>query len=262
MTASAPVFEILPSIDVRGGKVVDLYQGDFNRETVYEDTAEQVARQFAQAGTRWIHVVDLDGSRDGTGQNRSLVERIAAVAREAGIRLELGGGIRSLETIEAALGLGVTRVVIGTAAVEQPQLVTDAVRRFGAEAIVVGIDSRDGIVATRGWTEGSGIRATDMARQMAERGAVRFVCTDITRDSTLTEPNFASLEEIAGASRASVIASGGVTTVEQVRRLKGLGLEGAIIGSALYAGKLRLEDALATAAEQPNDNRHNVPKRT
>ncbi len=247
MTSASPAFEILPSIDVRGGMVVDLYQGDFNRETVYDDTAEQMAQQFAQAGSRWIHVVDLDGSRDGTGQNRVLVERIAAVARDAGIWLELGGGIRSLETIDAALRLGVTRVVIGTAAVEQPELVSQAVQRFGAEAIVVGIDSRDGVVATRGWTEGSGVRATELAEQMAERGVVRFVCTDITRDSTLTEPNFASLEELAKASSAAVIASGGVTTLEQVRRLKQLRLEGAIIGSALYAGKLRLEDALAAA---------------
>jgi phosphoribosylformimino-5-aminoimidazole carboxamide ribotide isomerase len=242
-------FEILPSIDVRGGKVVDLYQGDFNRETVYDDPAEEVARRFAAAGARWIHVVDLDGSRDGAGQNRPLVERIAAIARGAGVRLELGGGIRSLETIDATLALGVARVVIGTAAVEQPQLVAEAVRRFGQEAIVVGIDSRDGMVATRGWTAGTAVRATELARQMAGLGVIRFVCTDITRDSTLTEPNFASLEELARASSAAVIASGGVTTVEQVRRLKTLGLEGAIIGSALYAGKLRLEDALAAAAE-------------
>ena len=243
-------FEILPSIDVRGGKVVDLYQGDFAQETVYNDAAETVARRFVDAGCRWIHMVDLDGSRDGTGRNKGIIRRVSEVAKRSGVRLELGGGIRSLDAVAAALELGVDRAVIGTAAVEQPEMVGEAVVRFGADAIVVGIDSRDGLVATRGWTAGSTVRAAALARQMVDRGVVRFVCTDITRDSTLTEPNFASLEEIALAvadSGARVIASGGVTTVEQVRRLKDAGLEGAIIGSALYVGKMRLEDALAAA---------------
>jgi len=243
-------FDILPSIDVRGGKVVDLYQGDFAQETVYEDTAETVAHRFVDAGCRWIHMVDLDGSRDGTGRNKDIIRRVAEVARRSGVRLELGGGIRSLEAVAAALEVGMDRAVIGTAAVEQPEMVGEAVARFGAPAIVIGIDSRNGLVATRGWTEGSTVRAAELARQMVARGVVRFVCTDITRDSTLTEPNFESLEEIASAvanSGAHVIASGGVTTIAQVSRLKDAGLEGAIIGSALYVGKLRLEDALAAA---------------
>jgi phosphoribosylformimino-5-aminoimidazole carboxamide ribotide isomerase len=242
-------FQILPSIDVRGGKVVDLYQGDFSKETVYEDTAEAVAQSFVRAGAAWIHMVDLDGSRDGTRQNDPAIRRVAEIAGAAGLRLELGGGIRSLESIETALALGIHRVVIGTAAVERPGLVDEAVAHFGAEAIVVGIDSRNGMVATRGWTADSSLKATDMARQMVERGAVRFVCTDITRDSTLTAPNFEALEEISLAveGKAHVIASGGVTTIEQVTRLRELGLEGAIIGSALYAGKLKLEDALEAA---------------
>ena len=242
-------FIILPSIDVRGGKVVDLYQGDFSKETVYEDTAEAVARRFVDGGAEWIHMVDLDGSRDGTRQNDAPIQRVAEVAAPAGVRLELGGGIRSLETIESALALGIHRVVIGTAAVERPDLVNEAVQRFGAETIVVGIDSRNGMVATRGWTADSTLPAAEMARQMVERGAVRFVCTDITRDSTLTAPNFEALEEIARSvgGGARVIASGGVTTVEQVRRLRDLEMEGAIIGSALYAGKLSLEEALEAA---------------
>lgn len=240
-------FTILPSIDLRGGQVVDLYQGDFAKETVYEDAAEAWATRFLKAGAAWIHVVDLDGSRDGTGQNRAIVEAIARAAHACGARLELGGGIRSLDAIEAAREAGADRVVIGTAAVENPQLVEDAVKRSGAEAIVVGIDSRDGIVTTRGWTEGSRVRTTELARKMEERGCIRFVCTDVTRDSTLTAPNFESLQEIAASTSGKVIASGGVTTWDQITRLRSLGLEGAIVGSALYAGRLTLEHALAAA---------------
>ena len=240
-------FVILPSIDLRGGRVVDLYQGDFAKETVYEEAAEAWARRFVEAGASWVHVVDLDGSRDGTGRNRALVEAIARVVRAAGVQLELGGGMRSLEHIRAGRDAGADRIVLGTAAVEAPQLVEAAVKEFGAEAIVVGIDSRDGIVTTRGWTEGSGKRTVDLAREMEQRGCVRFVCTDVARDSTLTAPNFDSLREIAAATTGHVIASGGVTTAEQIRQLCALGLEGAIVGSALYAGRLTLEEALAAA---------------
>lgn len=243
-------FEILPSIDLRAGNVVDLYQGDFNRETVFSGGAEVWARRFLDAGARWIHVVDLDGSRGGAGANRALVDAVVRVARAAGARVELGGGIRSLETIDDALGRGVERVVIGTAAVEDPGLVSQAVTRFGAERVVVGVDSRNGYVTTRGWTERSQARATELVREMAARGVIRFVCTDVARDSTLTEPNFESLAEIAAATEARVIASGGVTTVDQIRRLRDLGLEGAIVGSAVYAGKLRLEDALVAAQRE------------
>jgi phosphoribosylformimino-5-aminoimidazole carboxamide ribotide isomerase len=245
-------FDILPSIDVRGGKVVDLYQGDFNRETVYDDPAEAVARRFVDAGANWIHIVDLDGSRDGSGANREIVRQIVRLAAPTGVRLELGGGIRSLDAITQALDDGLARVIIGTAAVEEPDLVSRAVERFGSEAVIVGIDSRGGMVATRGWTQASRTPATALAEQMVERGVMRFICTDITRDSTLTEPNFDALAGVASAvapANASVIASGGVTTVEHVRRLVSLGLEGAIIGSALYAGRLRLEDALAAAKD-------------
>ncbi|HET7772012.1 MAG TPA: 1-(5-phosphoribosyl)-5-[(5-phosphoribosylamino)methylideneamino]imidazole-4-carboxamide isomerase [Chloroflexota bacterium] len=240
-------FVILPSIDVRAGRVVDLYQGDFAKETVFDESAEAWARRFVEAGAAWIHVVDLDGSRDGTGRNRALVAAIGRVAHAAGAQLELGGGIRSLDAIEAARETGADRVVIGTAAVENPQLVEEAVTRFGAETIAVGIDSREGIVTTRGWTEGSGKRTTELAREMEQRGCIRLICTDVTRDSTLTAPNFESLREIASATKSRVIASGGVTTVEQIRQLREGGLEGAIVGSALYAGRLTLEEALAAA---------------
>jgi phosphoribosylformimino-5-aminoimidazole carboxamide ribotide isomerase len=240
-------FDVLPSIDLRAGRVVDLYQGDYAQETVYETTPEAVAADFVRDGGRCIHIVDLDGARSGSPANRDAVRRIAATATAAGVRLELGGGMRSLEAARAALDLGVTRVIFGTAAVERPQLVAEAVRALGPQAVVVGMDARQGMVATRGWTEASSVSAITLAQQLSRLGVERFIYTDIARDSTLTEPNFAELEAMQQAVPARIIASGGVTSAEQVTRLVGLGLEGAIIGSALYAGKITLAQALAAA---------------
>ena len=240
-------FVVLPSIDVRQGRVVDLYRGDFAQETVYDAAAESVAGSFVLEGARWIHVVDLDGSHAGSPANRALIRRIVEVTRRSGVNVELGGGIRSLETARAALDIGVARVVIGTAAVERPELVAEAVQAFGPEAVVVGIDARKGVVATHGWTRDAGVQATDLARRMVELGAVRFVYTDIDRDSTLTGPNFDETEALARSTGAAVLASGGVTTTDQIARLARMGFEGAIVGSALYAGKITVKEALAAA---------------
>jgi phosphoribosylformimino-5-aminoimidazole carboxamide ribotide isomerase len=243
-----PPFEILPAIDIRAGRVVDLFQGDYSRETVYDDAAEAVVERFIGDGARWIHVVDLDGSRGGSPANRDLVRDLARMAGAAGVRVQLGGGIRSLEAAHAALESGVSRVIFGTAAVERPDVVAQAVRRFGPAAVAVGIDARRGLVATRGWTETAPVPAVDLARRMVDCGVVWLIYTDVERDSTLTEPNFAELERLRRSTRAAVIASGGVTTVEQVHRLAALDLAGAIIGSAIYAGRLTLRQALAAAA--------------
>jgi phosphoribosylformimino-5-aminoimidazole carboxamide ribotide isomerase len=240
-------FVVLPSIVIRQGRVVDLFQGDYAQETVYEEAAESVANRFLQEGARWIHVVDLDGSQAGSPANRALVRRVVDVARAAGAQVELGGGIRSLETARAALESGVTRVIIGTAAVERPELVQEAVQELGTEAVVVGLDARKGVVSTRGWTQDAAVRATDLAQRMVGMGVVRFVYTDIDRDSTLTGPNFDETDALARSTGAAVIASGGVTTAEQIARLARMGLEGAIVGSALYAGKITVKDALAAA---------------
>jgi phosphoribosylformimino-5-aminoimidazole carboxamide ribotide isomerase len=248
VSAASGPFDVLPSIDLRGGRVVDLYQGDYARETVYDLAPEAIAERFVGDGARWIHVVDLDGSRDGAPANQAAVARIAAVAARAGARLQLGGGIRTLEAARAARDAGADRVVIGTAAVERPELVGEAVAALGPEAVVVSVDARGGNVATRGWTRDSPLRAVDLARQMVAAGAGRFIYTDITRDSTLTAPNFAELGSLARAVSARIIAAGGVTTAAQVARLAGLPLEGAIIGSALYAGTITLAAALAEAA--------------
>ncbi len=242
-------FVILPSIDLRAGKVVDLYQGDYARETVYDDPAEAVARRFLEDGARWLHVVDLDGARDGAPANVVLVRRLADIAMAAGARLQLGGGIRSAAVARAAIDAGAHRVIFGTAAVEYPEEVRAAVGDLGPEAVVVGIDGRDGMVATRGWSTSSGRTTRDLAEAMISLGVVRFVCTDIARDSTLTGPNVAELDALnrAVAGRAVVIASGGVTTTSQIEELVVAGLEGAIVGSALYAGRLTVAEAIAAA---------------
>jgi phosphoribosylformimino-5-aminoimidazole carboxamide ribotide isomerase len=242
-------FEILPSIDLRDGLVVDLYQGDYARETVYDDPAEGYARRFLDDGATWLHVVDLDGARDGAPANAELVGQLARIARGAGARLQLGGGIRSAAVARAAIEAGADRVIFGTAAVEHPEEVAAAVRNLGASAVVVGIDGRDGLVATRGWQSASGRTTFDLAEAMIALGVIRFVCTDIARDSTLTGPNVAELEALNRAvrGRAAVIASGGVTTVEQIGELVAAGLEGAIVGSALYAGRLTVAQAIAAS---------------
>lgn len=240
-------FVILPSIDLRGGLVVDLYQGDYSRETVYNDPAEAVANKFLGEGATWLHVVDLDGARDGAPANAALVRKLADIVHSHGARLELGGGIRSASVARAALDAGADRVIFGTAAVEHPDQVAEAVRASGQEAVIVGIDGRDGRVATRGWQAPSEMTTRDLAEAMIALGVIRFVCTDIARDSTLTGPNTPELDVLnrAVAGRASVIASGGVTTVAQLQELHRLGLEGAVVGSALYAGRLTVAEAIA-----------------
>jgi phosphoribosylformimino-5-aminoimidazole carboxamide ribotide isomerase len=242
-------FEILPSIDLRGGLVVDLYQGDYARETVYDDPAERFARRFLDEGAAWLHVVDLDGARAGAPANAMLVGQLSRIAHASGARLQLGGGIRSASLARAAIDAGADRVIFGTAAVEHPEEVAAAVRDLGAGAVVVGIDGRDGMVATRGWLATSGRTTIDLAEAMIAIGVARFVCTDIARDSTLTGPNVAELDALNRAvlGRAAIIASGGVTTASQIGELVAAGLEGAIVGSALYAGRLTVAQAIAAS---------------
>ena len=235
--------EVIPAIDLRGGRCVRLYQGDYSQETVYSDDPLAVAMRWQAEGARRLHLVDLDGAREGRPVNCEVIGRIAG---EVSIPVQVGGGIRSLEDIEKTLALGVQRVILGTAAVEVPELVADACRRYG-EAIVVGVDAREGYVAVRGWLEGSTLRAVGLIQAMAELGAGRFIYTDIARDGTLTEPNFAALAELTSRFSLPIIVAGGVARLEHLRRLASLGAEGAIAGKALYTGDLSLREALSMA---------------
>ncbi|MFV9504848.1 MAG: 1-(5-phosphoribosyl)-5-[(5-phosphoribosylamino)methylideneamino]imidazole-4-carboxamide isomerase [Oscillochloridaceae bacterium umkhey_bin13] len=239
--------ELIPAIDLKDGRCVRLYQGDFAQSTVYSDDPVATARCWELQGAKRLHVVDLDGARNGRPANS---DAVLAIVRGITIPVQLGGGLRREEDVSSALALGVDRVILGTAAVAQIDLVTRLVQRFG-ERIIVGVDARDGWVATEAWTTTANLRATEMVAQMAELGVARIIYTDISRDGTLTEPNFAALSELIQANGPAIIASGGIATVEHLRRLADLGAEGAIVGKALYDAKIDLSAALAALAETP-----------
>lgn len=233
--------ELIPAIDLQNGRCVRLYQGDFAQSTVYDDDPVAVARRWEAQGAQRIHVVDLDGARYGRPTN---IDAVLAIVRGVSVPVQLGGGLRREEDVSGALALGVERVILGTAAVEQSDLVARLVARFGAQ-IVVGVDARDGKVATAGWTTTAEVWAVDLVRHMADLGVERIIYTDISRDGTLTEPNFAAMAELVRAGGPAIIASGGVAELAHVQRLATLGVEGAIVGKALYAGKFTLAEAIA-----------------
>ena len=236
--------ELYPAIDIRQGRVVRLAQGEARRLTVYASDPTAVAEEFAAAGARWIHVVDLDrafGTGENAGAVRRLVERVGAT-----IRIQLGGGFRSLGLIEEGLALGVARVVIGTAAAREPEIVARAVGEAGSARIAVGIDGRDGMVAVRGWTETTGERVDALAARAIAAGAGTLICTDIARDGMLAGPDIpgcAALQKLG----AAVIVSGGVASLDDLRAARAAGLAGAIVGRAIYEGRFSLRDALAAA---------------
>lgn len=233
--------EIIPAIDLRHGKCVRLYQGDYEQETVFSDDPVAVALQWRSLGAPKLHVVDLDGAAAGELHNLDIIEQIA---RAVLVPVQVGGGIRRLETIERVLKAEVERVILGTAAVETPKLVEEACRKFG-ESIVVSIDAREGRIATHGWSQGTERGTVEFAQAMARLGVKRFIHTDISRDGTLTEPNFTAIAELAEAIRLPLIAAGGVSSLTHLKILKQLGIEAVIIGKALYTGDIDLKQALA-----------------
>ncbi len=238
--------EIIPAIDIRGGRCVRLVQGDYDRETIFSDDPAGIARRWADAGAERLHVVDLDGAREGRPLNVASVERILAAVD---VPIQIGGGLRDLKGIQRYLEAGVERAVLGTAAVKDRELLARALAGFPGR-ITVGVDARDGIVVTEGWRDTSGIRASDLVRQLATLGVPRVIYTDTLRDGTLTEPNFAALEALLSDLRLSgldlqITYSGGVSTLDHLRRLAATGAEGAIVGRALYSGDIDLAEALA-----------------
>jgi phosphoribosylformimino-5-aminoimidazole carboxamide ribotide isomerase len=237
--------ELFPAIDIRSGRVVRLSQGEAQRETAYRNDPPEQAEEFARLGARWIHVVDLDRAF-GTGDN---VDVIAEVARRVGsrVRLQLGGGLRSLPAIEAALGLGIARVVLGTAAIDDLSLVRQVVSQFGADRFAAGIDARAGMVATRGWAHTTSLPAGEACRRLLDEGIGTMIYTDVSRDGMLTGPDVAGAVRLAGLG-ASVIASGGVAKLSDIREVAAAGLAGVIVGRALYEGRFTLAEALEAAA--------------
>jgi len=234
--------EIIPAIDLRNGKCVRLYQGDYGKETVFSDDPVSMALRWQSEGARRLHIVDLDGAARGEPVNLETIEDIIAAID---IPVEVGGGIRSLETIEKLLNAGIDRAILGTVAVEKPDLAEEACRRFG-EQIIVSIDARDRMVATRGWLQESRVTAVELARRMGELGVKRFIYTDISRDGTLTSPNFEAISELLSQVDVPVIAAGGISSVHHLTELAGLGVEGAIVGKAMYTGDVKLAEAFKT----------------
>ncbi len=239
---------IYPAIDIKGGRAVRLLQGRADQETVYAANPVDVATEFRVAGSEWIHVVDLDGAFQGEPQNLAIVQVIAAM----GMKVELGGGLRTRASVERALGFGVSRVVIGTRAAESEAFVGELVQAFG-EKIAVGIDAKDGKVAVKGWVDTTGTGALDLAKRMDVLGVKTIIYTDIGTDGMLTGPNFPAQEAMLRAGKFNVIASGGVSRREDVVKLAELArryanLDGVIVGKALYEKRVALPDLLAIVA--------------
>jgi phosphoribosylformimino-5-aminoimidazole carboxamide ribotide isomerase len=236
-------FTIYPAIDMRGGKCVRLLQGDYNQETVYGDSPFDMAKSFADAGAEWIHMVDLDGAKDGKRVNdRFVIE----AAQKLDAKVQIGGGIRTEEDILHYLNNGVSRVIIGSVAVSNPEFAIEMIQKYG-EKIAIGLDAKDGYVATHGWLDTSSVTAVELGKRLADAGAQTFIFTDIATDGMLSGPNLVAVEKLAVETGKSVIASGGVSELADLRALKELvnqGVSGAIVGKAIYEGRFTVPEAL------------------
>ncbi|MBO0587685.1 1-(5-phosphoribosyl)-5-[(5-phosphoribosylamino)methylideneamino]imidazole-4-carboxamide isomerase [Sporosarcina sp. E16_8] len=231
---------LFPAIDIRDGKCVRLIQGDYDQEIIYNDSPTAMALEWEKQGADYIHVVDLDGAKTGNSLN---LEAIQAIAKSVSIPVQVGGGIRTMEIIDAHIASGVSRVIIGTAAIQDKPFLKQAVEKYG-DKIAVSIDARKGFVATDGWTETSDVLAVDLLNELEEIGVKTVIYTDILKDGMMQGPNFNELEMMDKASSIDIVASGGVSTEEDIVQLRELDLYGAIIGKALYEGKISLEKVL------------------
>lgn len=234
---------IYPAVDIKDGRCVRLVQGQFNDVTIYSDNPVEMALNFEKMGAQYLHVVDLDGARLGEPRNIAVISEMAV---KMGIPLQLGGGIRTIEMIEIILCKGMQRVILGTSAVRDPNLIRKAVGTFGSN-LAVAIDARDGMVAIEGWAKTSEFTAIGFAKKMEELGAKTIIYTDISRDGMLSGPNLKAMEEMSKAVNIEVIASGGVRNIEDIKNLRETGMSGVIVGKALYTGDVDLREAIKIA---------------
>ncbi|WP_289140148.1 1-(5-phosphoribosyl)-5-[(5-phosphoribosylamino)methylideneamino]imidazole-4-carboxamide isomerase [uncultured Brevibacillus sp.] len=242
-------FIIYPAIDIRGGKCVRLFQGDYAQETVYADSPLEMAKRWVEQGAAWVHLVDLDGAKEGKPANAELIKEIA---RSISVPVQVGGGIRTEEQIADYLEAGVARVIVGTAAIEDEPFTQRILQAYG-DKIAIGLDCRNGLVATRGWLTTTDVQATELAKRLVSYGAETFIYTDIARDGTLTGPNVEEISALALATGKSVIASGGVSNLDDLLILSAHyaeGVSGAIVGKALYTDAFTLEEALSRMEER------------
>ncbi len=235
--------KLFPAIDLYDGKAVRLYKGDYNEMTVYSENPIEIARDFENCGAKYIHLVDLEGARDGTTPNIEIVKQIA---NETSLFCEIGGGIRSIETVDAYLNAGVDRVILGTAAVKDPDFLKLAIEKYG-EKIAVGVDIKDGFVAIKGWVEKSEYSGLQFCEKMQELGVKTIICTDISKDGAMKGTNRELYKELSQKFSLQITASGGVSDIEDIKALRQLDLYGAIIGKAYYIGAIDLKEALEVA---------------
>jgi len=234
---------IFPAIDLFGGKAVRLYKGDYTQMTVYSEDPVSVAHDFEKKGAAYIHMVDLEGAKDGTTPNLEIVRRVAA---ETDLRVEIGGGIRSMETVDKYISAGVYRVILGTAAVTDPDFLKAALEKYG-EKIAVGADIKDGFVAIKGWLEKSEIACDDFFADMQKLGVRTIICTDISKDGAMKGTNLALYRALSERFSIDIVASGGVSAMDDVRALREMNLYGAIVGKAYYVGAIDLAEAIEVA---------------
>lgn len=236
---------IFPAIDLIDGCAVRLLRGDYSQKTVYSDNPVEVAKSFRDAGAEYIHIVDLDGARDGSNAN---IEVVRAIVKESGLKAEIGGGIRSVEAIEKYLDLGVMRVILGTAAVTDSEFLENAVKTYG-EKVAVGVDIKDGRVAIKGWTETSQLDCFGFCHTLENLGVKTVICTDISKDGVMSGTNIDLYKKLSAEFKMDIVASGGVSSIENVRTLAQMNMYGAILGKALYTGSIDLREAIAVASE-------------
>ena len=238
--------EVIPAIDLKDGACVRLYQGDFEQETVFSHDPVEIALNWSRAGAPRIHIVDLDATQGGNRSNNHIIRNIQ---EHVPTPLQVGGGLRTQDAVHALFDLGVDRIVIGTLAIENPKVIESLCLEWGAERIVIALDARNGEIAIKGWTEGTSIRTLDLAKRMIGIGVERFLYTDISRDGTMNAPNFDAIKDLVQGTSKSILASGGVSSIDDILHLDRIGAEGTIVGTALYTGTIDLQGAINKVAE-------------
>ncbi|MCY4475490.1 MAG: 1-(5-phosphoribosyl)-5-[(5-phosphoribosylamino)methylideneamino]imidazole-4-carboxamide isomerase [Chloroflexi bacterium] len=244
--------QVIPAIDIRGGRCARLFKGDYAQETVFDNDPVDAALRWVDMGAQRLHVIDLDGAKDGQRIN---AETVARIARSVDVPIQMGGGIRSVDDADAVFQIGVNMVIFGTTAVEDPDAVQASVQEFGEERVCVSVDAEDGVVRTRGWLNETSLLALDLLVEMSERREVRnFIYTDTARDGTLSHPNFDAVSAVVNGIEYPVMVAGGIATVEDVVRLCDIGAAGAITGMAIYTGSLNLADAIESVQKSSNQS--------
>jgi len=231
---------ILPAIDLYDSKVVRLYKGQYNQMTIYSNNPLEKVSEFEKAGAEWIHIVDLEGARDGTTAN---IETISSIANNCSVKFEVGGGIRNEQVVETYINVGASRVILGTAAIENPEFLSAMVDKYG-DKIAVGVDCKDGKVMTKGWLETNGVLCDDFCEKLENMGVSTIICTDISKDGALKGPNFELYERLKSKFKMNIIASGGISTIDDIAKLRELDVYGTIVGKAYYSGNVDLKEAV------------------